>query len=221
MKKITKVLSALLLSLLMLVCVACADSGKAVSAPQSVAEPANADEKVITEAGVYDEKTTYNNVIIQSEGVTLENAVVTGCVTIAKEVGEGNVTLKNSEVRGQLYIYGGGRNSIYLEGDTLVGDVYMKKEDSPVHLVIGPEASVQFVDVQAQSLLTVQGEMQNLLVDQTAAGTDIALETTAASTIKTMTPHISEVPLTKRFIVSSFHPGQILRGNLPRKQPVT
>lgn len=53
------------------------------------------------------------NKVITKAGTVLSNYVVEGNLIIAKTVGEGDVRLNNVEVKGSLYVYGGGSNSLY------------------------------------------------------------------------------------------------------------
>ncbi|MCY9760691.1 S-layer homology domain-containing protein [Paenibacillus alvei] len=47
-------------------------------------------------------------VFINAAGVTLQNTVIDGDLIIGKQVGEGDVHLKNVKVKGNTYVYGGG-----------------------------------------------------------------------------------------------------------------
>ena len=73
--------------------------------------------------------------VIENAGTTLENKAVNGDLIIAASVGEGNVTLKNVTVRGNLIVKGGGANSVYLDGTKVNGDVQMQKENVHLHLM--------------------------------------------------------------------------------------
>jgi len=57
---------------------------------------------------------TVTSITVDAPGVTLQNLTITGDLTIAKSVGEGEVTLNNVNVEGKLNVLGGGLNSIYL-----------------------------------------------------------------------------------------------------------
>src|SRR5665648_894549 len=54
------------------------------------------------------------NVIVQVKGTVLQNMVISGDLIIDKNVGDGNVTLKNVTVKGETKIYGGGVNQCHL-----------------------------------------------------------------------------------------------------------
>lgn len=55
------------------------------------------------------------NANINAAGVTLQNVVITGNLTLAEGIGDGEATLKNVTVQGSTFINGGGANSIHLE----------------------------------------------------------------------------------------------------------
>ncbi|ABR47181.1 S-layer domain protein [Alkaliphilus metalliredigens QYMF] len=82
----------------------------------------NEEEKstVFNKAGVYgdEDKTTeiFNDVFIKANGVTLDNYVIHGNLTITEEVGDGEVTLNDVDVNEIIYVNGGGANSIYING---------------------------------------------------------------------------------------------------------
>jgi len=73
---------------------------------------------------IYDKVGTYGpvtgdlqvtgNVIVQVKGTVLQNMVISGDLIIDKNVGDGNVTLKNVTVKGETKIYGGGVNQCHL-----------------------------------------------------------------------------------------------------------
>ena len=56
------------------------------------------------------------NVIVKAPGVKLQNLTIKGNLTIAEEVGDGDVYLTNVRVNGETYIRGGGADSIHIDG---------------------------------------------------------------------------------------------------------
>ncbi|MCR4431494.1 MAG: S-layer homology domain-containing protein [Tepidanaerobacteraceae bacterium] len=108
-------------------------------------------------AGVYgpadDTTIVKGNVIIKTEGVTLQNTIIEGDLTIDKAVGEGSVTLKNVTVKGTSYIYGGGANSVHLI-DTILKKAVVLKVNGMVRLVASGNAEVG--QLVAQSSVKVE-----------------------------------------------------------------
>lgn len=81
------------------------------------------DEKTITTfdiAGTYGPEdgiqTIKTDVIINADGVILQNTVIKGNLIISEKVGDGDVTLNNVTVEGTTSIYGGGKDSIHING---------------------------------------------------------------------------------------------------------
>lgn len=80
-------------------------------------------------------KTTSDDVVIENKGTTLKNQTVDGNVTIAKSVGNGDVTLRNVTIKGDLIVKGGGSNTVTLEDVDVRGKVRLLKEGVHLHLV--------------------------------------------------------------------------------------
>lgn len=95
------------------------------------------------------------SVIVNTPGVTLQNLDIAGDLVIGKNVGEGDVTLKNVTVHGNTYVYGGGENSIHIEGSHLVNIIVDKKEGT-VRIVAQGETTVQEVVVRTGANLEAE-----------------------------------------------------------------
>ncbi|EFM10640.1 S-layer domain protein [Paenibacillus curdlanolyticus YK9] len=112
----------------------------------------NSATKTFDKAGVYGSadktETIDGNVVISAAGVTLQNMVITGNLTIAKEVAEGDVTLKNVTVKGTTTVNGGGPNSIHLE-DSVLLRIIVDKATGRVRLVAIGATTVQDVIIQS------------------------------------------------------------------------
>ena len=80
-------------------------------------------------------KTTSDDVVIEDKGTTLKNQTVDGNVTIAKSVGNGDVTLRNVTIKGDLIVKGGGSNTVTLEDVDVRGKARLLKEGVHLHLV--------------------------------------------------------------------------------------
>lgn len=133
--------------------------GEAVSATNAVYS---------NRAVVYDKEGTFGpatgtteiakNVIIKKTGVTLQNLVIKGNLTIDEAVGEGDVSLNNVTVTGELYIKGGGSNSVKINGGGYGKVFVMKQADTPVRL------------------LAINVKNLNVVIPAEAAGGQIILE---------------------------------------------
>ncbi len=105
---------------------------------------------VYVTAGVYGPatgtETLKGDVIVSTPGVTLQNIVIEGNLTITDGVGEGEAFFKKVTVKGTTTIQGGGPNSIHFEDSVLVR-ISIDKRDGTVRIVVAGETTVQFVVV--------------------------------------------------------------------------
>lgn len=137
--------------------------------------------EIFNEAGTYGpqtgSETIDGNVIISASGVTLRNMVITGDLTIAASVGEGNFTLKNVTVNGTTYVNGGGANSGTLDG--FFGKIVVNKDG--VRLIATGGTSVSsttlnsFARLEEPSSLTGSGFYNLVLTGSIPAGTTIVI----------------------------------------------
>ncbi|MFF2912181.1 S-layer homology domain-containing protein [Paenibacillus sp. NPDC057934] len=94
------------------------------------------------------------NVIINAPGVSLKNTEINGNLIIGKGVGAGDVYLNNIKVKGEVFIYGGGENSIHLKDSVLIKIIVDKKESS-VRLVAEGNSTVQEITMNTGAILDV------------------------------------------------------------------
>lgn len=128
-----------------------AEAVVAIDSAIALEQPA-ATAKVFDKAGVYGsadkEETIQGNVVISADGVTLQNTVITGDLIIAKEVEDGDVTLKKVTVKGTTKVNGGGENSIHIE-DSVMLRVIVDKASGKVRIVAIGATTVQDVIVNS------------------------------------------------------------------------
>lgn len=94
-------------------------------------------------------KTTSDDVVIEDKGTTLKNQTVDGNVTIAKSVGNGDVTLRNVTIKGDLIVKGGGSNTVTLEDVDVRGKARLLKEGVHLHLVGDTDIRKLLIDLAA------------------------------------------------------------------------
>jgi len=101
-----------------------------------------------TKAGTYGPNTgvmqVAGNVSVFEHGTTLQNMIIAGNLIIDKNVGEGNVSLKNVTVEGETLIYGGGENSVIVI-DSSLGKVTVYKENGKIRILISGSTTIQSV----------------------------------------------------------------------------
>lgn len=115
---------------------------------------------------IYDKQGTYGpsegtetiekNVVIKVPGVTLQNMIIKGDLTIDKAVGDGDVFLKNVKVEGKTNINGGGANSIHME-DTILTTVIVDKATGDIRIVISGKTVVATVELKSGAKLEESG----------------------------------------------------------------
>jgi len=94
--------------------------------------------------------TTYDNsLLVRAADTTLSNVTVNGNLIIGQGVGDGTVTLKDVTVTGKTILYGGGSNSVIIDGISQLGLVVMNKTfGEPVNLhLVSDNASVTTVQI--------------------------------------------------------------------------
>lgn len=71
-------------------------------------------------------------------------------MTIAKSVGNGDVTLRNVTIKGDLIVKGGGSNTVTLEDVDVRGKVRLLKEGVHLHLVGDTDIRKLLIDLAAR-----------------------------------------------------------------------
>ena len=81
---------------------------------------------------VTDDRTggTYRNVTVAANGVDLKDMTVLGHLYIDEKVGNGTATLTNMNISGDVYVKGGGDNSVVFENCSISGNIYVQKTSS-------------------------------------------------------------------------------------------
>ena len=103
------------------------------------------------------EITKASDIVISSPGVTLVNFDISGNVQITEDVGDGDAALKNVTVGGDIYINGGGENSVDLTDVTVTGGVILQYPDNTVHMVfIGQFSSGVPVIITTGAIIDVE-----------------------------------------------------------------
>ncbi len=117
----------------------------------------------------------YNNVRIKVSGAHVEDMTVYGNLTIGSEVGNGTVTLENIEVRGDVYVYGGGENSVVFDNCDLKGDIISDASNKDVssRYKDDPVALKFYSDTSLKGSVIVRG---NTIIEPYSSGNSITLK---------------------------------------------
>lgn len=95
---------------------------------------------------------SYYNVSIEAKGVSLYDATVRNDLTITSAVGDGEVVLNNVQVEGNVYIYGGGKNSVIFRNCAIRGDIISDKN-------IDAASSSEAVGLYFKNNLSLRGNL--------------------------------------------------------------
>jgi hypothetical protein len=154
------------------------------SAPP-VVEPKKPDYSVISKAGTYGPKTgtetVTGNVTVKAEDTILQNLIIKGDLTIAKEVGDGDVTLDNIKVLGKTFIRGGGKDSIHINGGDYNDIIIESTASGAVRIVATNTDGLQVVisaNAKGEEII-LNGEFKNVTVN----AEDVKVITQADTTI--------------------------------------
>lgn len=89
----------------------------------------------------------YDDVKVTADGrVTLKNMTIYGDLTIDEDVENGDVYLDDLDIRGHVYIYGGGQSTVGFYDCEIEGNIYAKKDykDKPVGIYIDSDTVENF-----------------------------------------------------------------------------
>jgi hypothetical protein len=96
---------------------------------------------------------TVKSVVISASGANLKNTTVTGDLEIAAAVGNGDVTLANVKVNGNLYVNGGGANTILFNNVDVLGSVVVNKTGGGVRILATGSTNVRLTILESGAVL--------------------------------------------------------------------
>lgn len=143
--------------------------------------------------------TIKESVVINADGVILRNTHITGNLTIAEEVGDGEVTLNNVTVDGDTFIRGGGTDSIYINGGSYSKITIEKTATGEVRVVVTGINGVDIVIAEgaADDEVILEGVFDTVQID--APG--VIVSTSGVTAIKKMV--VSETAVGSRVIINT------------------
>lgn len=112
-------------------------------------------------------ETIAGDVTVAADGVTLQNLVIAGDLTIGEAVGAGNVTLNNVTVAGDTFVRGGGVNSIHINGGQYSRIVMEKTASGAVRIVARDVDGLQVVIAEdaAGETIILEGKFDSVEVN--------------------------------------------------------
>ena len=100
-----------------------------------VAMLSNITGKIVNSPGTNSIRDIKRNVLINTESSVLKDSVIEGNLYITEGVKDGNITLDNVEVKGNLVVKGGGENSVIIK-NSRINSISVKKPRGVVRLVL-------------------------------------------------------------------------------------
>lgn len=91
--------------------------------------------EVYAAAGTYRDRKQAGNALVNRDGVTIESSKIDGNLFLTAGIGEGDFTLNHSEVKGTIYVSGGGIHSVHLN-NVQAPNIVVDKKEGPVRVVI-------------------------------------------------------------------------------------
>ncbi len=124
----------------------------------------------------------YDDVRVMSadEWVRLKNMTIYGNLTIDEDVENGDVYLEDLDIRGNVYIYGGGENTISFEDCEIEGNIYARKDygNRPVGIDIDSSTAKDldgYISIEDNgAILKAGGKLDKVYVQ---TGAEVTVET--------------------------------------------
>lgn len=115
-----------------------------------------------------------NHAVISANGVTLKDSEISGNLYLSAGIGNGDATLENSQIKGTTYVAGGGENSIHMN-QTTVGDLVVQRPDGKVRIVFSKKSNAGNITVNSPAILVFDGDsvLNHLTINSDGAGTII------------------------------------------------
>jgi hypothetical protein len=129
---------------------------------------------VISQAGTYGPSTgtaIYQNVVVKSDEVNLQNLSISGNLTIAENLGNGVVTLNQLTVEGDAIIQGDSKDRVQMNGGTYANIVYAETAElsyTTPPFAFSVQGSYHEALYQTQTTLRDQGQLFGILIDNAA-----------------------------------------------------
>jgi len=93
------------------------------------------------------------NLVVNTDGVSLKNMVVSGDLFITQGAGEGEILLEGVTVKGSTYVLGGGENSILIRDSQLSGSLFVDKWNAKIRIVVEGTTEIQEVQMLSGGIL--------------------------------------------------------------------
>lgn len=125
--------------------------------------------EIITKEGTY--STLYKkNVVVNTDKVILTNTTIQGDLYLTEGIGEGEVTLDHVTITGNIYVRGGGENSIKLNDSTIEGKLKVAKQNGKVRILTTGSTHIPSGELYSGAIIqSDNGNIDNIMVVNNAA----------------------------------------------------
>lgn len=110
-------------------------------------------------------------VIVTTPDAVIEDAEILGNIIISEQIGDGDVTIRNSTIKGTLVVCGGGANTVKLDNCD-VDTISMERKTGFVRLLTSGETTIGSVQVAEKAKLDLSAGTAGR-IEIHAAGTDL------------------------------------------------
>ncbi|WP_339207823.1 carbohydrate binding domain-containing protein [Paenibacillus sp. FSL K6-3182] len=142
--------------------------------------------EIINAAGSYENLKIAGNAVVNTAGVKINKTVIDKDLFLTQGIGEGDVFLTDVDVKGTVYINGGGINSIHFINSKL-NKLIVNKPAGKVRVVLTGSSQVQQLIVETGSDVQIDAgaSSQLLTISDTAEGTAIQVKGTLNQIVNT------------------------------------
>jgi len=164
-------------------------------------------DKVIHSEGEYKNEELVNSLIVNTQNVNIDNYVVHNNAYLTSGIGEGDVMIQNSSIKGNLFINGGGSNSIHIQKST-VGNIIIEKKNGMVRVVISAGSVVDELTILFPAILVIAegATIGKLVITETAKGSDILNEGTIKEIVNDAGEEIKQKPINPEPVIEPSTP---------------
>lgn len=107
--------------------------------------------------GIY-QRNFERNVTITSSGIELSKTTINGNLYLSEGIAEGEVALDQVVINGDLFIYGGGENSIKIKDSSVKGKLVIEKKSGGVRVYTSGETFIPLAEVHNQAFIEAEGK---------------------------------------------------------------
>ncbi|SFB46430.1 mannan endo-1,4-beta-mannosidase [Cohnella sp. OV330] len=131
-------------------------------------------------AGIVEGGEIAGNVVVNHDGATLKNAVVSGNLYLSAGIGDGEVKLDGVTVKGKTFIAGGGPHTVILNDSTL-GEVVVDRKEGEVRVQATGKTAIGQITMERASKLELG---QGVRIEAATFNGPVGLELAAGASIK-------------------------------------